>query len=80
MRGGHPPRNFGIKWVRREIAALAKITIDARGKQAGLFWSQSGAEKILAHRCLNASRRLDEFWKHPLNQPAKRNDALSLRA
>jgi hypothetical protein len=34
----------------------------------------------LALRCIHSSRRLDEFWKHRLNQHAKCNDTLSLSA
>jgi len=43
-----------------------------------MFWSKSGAENILALRCIHASRRLDEFWKHRLNDHAARNDSLKL--
>jgi len=44
------------------------------------FWSKSGAENILALRCLHSSRRLEDFWKYRLNQHAARNDALPLAA
>jgi len=49
-------------------------------KQSGMFWSESGAENILALRCIHSSRRLDEFWKHRLNEQAALNDALPLVA
>jgi len=62
------------------VEAGCKTIIGARCKQSGMFWSKPGAEKVLALRCLNASRRLDEFWKHRLNQHAKRNDTLTLSA
>ena len=39
-----------------------------------------GAENVLALRCIHSSRRLDPFWKHRLNQHAKRNDTLALAA
>ncbi len=60
------------------VEAGCKTVIGARCKQSGMFWSQPGAENILALRCIHNSRRLDEFWKHRLNQHAKRNDSLKL--
>jgi hypothetical protein len=62
------------------IEAGCKTVIGARCKQSGMFWSVAGAEKILALRCIHASRRLEPFWKHRLNQHAALNDALSLVA
>lgn len=62
------------------IEAGCKTVIGARCKQSGMFWSVRGAENILAFRCIHASRRLDPFWKHRLNQSAARNDALPLAA
>src|ERR1017187_796460 len=62
------------------VEAGCKTVIGARCKQSGMFWSKRGAENILALRCIHSSRRLDEFWKHRLNQHAKRNDTLRLSA
>ena len=62
------------------VEAGCKTLIGARCKQSGMFWSKPGAENILALRCIHHSRRLHEFWKHRLNQHAKRNDVLSLSA
>jgi hypothetical protein len=62
------------------VEAGCKTIIGARCKQSGMFWSRPGAENILALRCIHSSRRLDQFWKHRLNQHAKRNDALTLSA
>ena len=62
------------------VEAGCKTVIGARCKQSGMFWSKRGAENILALRCINSSRRLDEFWKHRLNQHAKRNDTLRFSA
>jgi hypothetical protein len=62
------------------VEAGCKTVIGARCKQSGMFWSVPGAENILALRCLQASRRLDAFWKFRLNQHAARNDALALAA
>ena len=62
------------------VEAGGKTVICARCKQSGMFWSLPGAENVLALRCIHSSRRLNPFWKHRLNQPAKRNDSLSLSA
>jgi hypothetical protein len=62
------------------VEAGCKTVIGARCKQSGMFWSKPGAENVLALRCIHSSRRLDEFWKHRLNQHAKRHDRLSLSA
>ena len=62
------------------VEAGCKTVIGARCKQSGMFWSESGAENILALRCIHSSRRLDEFWKHRLNTKAARNDCLPLAA
>jgi hypothetical protein len=60
------------------VEAGCKTVIGARCKQSGMFWSRPGAENVLALRCIHASRRHGEFWKHRLNQHAKRNDTLAL--
>lgn len=62
------------------VEAGCKTIIGGRCKQSGMFWSEPGAQNILALRCINSSRRLDEFWKHRLNQIAARNDTLALTA
>ena len=62
------------------VEAGCKTVIGARCKQSGMFWSEPGAENVLALRCIHSSQRLDEFWKHRLNQHAKRNDTLCLSA
>jgi hypothetical protein len=62
------------------VEAGCKTVIGGRCKQSGMFWSESGAESILALRCLHSSRRLEEFWKHRLNDQAARNDTLALAA
>lgn len=60
------------------VEAGCKTVIGARCKQSGMFWSQPGAENILALRCIHSSRNLNHFWKHRLNQHAKQNDSLQL--
>jgi hypothetical protein len=62
------------------IEAGCKTVIGTRCKQSGMFWGESGAENILAFRCIHASRRLNEFWKDRLNSHAARNDPLPLAA
>ncbi len=62
------------------VEAGCKTVIGGRCKQSGMFWSESGAENILALRCINFSRRQNEFWKHRLNNHAARNDSLPLAA
>jgi hypothetical protein len=62
------------------VEAGCKTIIGGRCKQSGMFWSEAGAQNILALRCIHSSRRLDEFWKHRLNQGAARNDTLTLTA
>ena len=62
------------------IEAGCKTVIGSRCKQSGMFWGEPGVENVLALRCIHASRRLDEFWKHRHNNHAARNDTLPLAA
>lgn len=62
------------------IEAGCKTIIGSRCKQSGMFWSVEGAENVLAFRCIHASRRVDNFWRHRLNQHAALNDPLALAA
>ena len=62
------------------IEAGCKTVIGARCKQSGMFWSQPGAEHVLALRCILSSRRLDAFWKDRHKHHAARNDSLALAA
>ena len=62
------------------IEAGCKTVIGARGKQSGMFWSEPGAENVLALRCIHSSRRLAEFWKERLDAHAARNLSLDLAA
>jgi hypothetical protein len=62
------------------VEAGCKTVIGGRCKQSGMFWSESGAENILALRSIHSSRRLDQFWKYRLNQHAALNDTLPLAA
>ena len=60
------------------VEAGCKTIIGSRCKQSGMFWSEPGAENILALRCIRASRQWQNFWKHRANEHAARNDTLSL--
>jgi len=62
------------------IEAGCKTVIGSRCKQSGMFWSEPGAENVLALRCIHSSRRLAEFWKDRLNSRAARNDGLARAA
>jgi hypothetical protein len=62
------------------VEAGCKTLIGGRCKQSGMFWSETGAQNILALRCIHNSRRLGEFWKYRLNQRAALNDTLPLAA
>lgn len=62
------------------IEAGCKTVIGSRCKQSGMFWGEPGAENVLALRCIQASRRLDNFWKERLNNHAQSNDSLVLAA
>jgi hypothetical protein len=62
------------------IEAGCKTVIGTRCKQSGMFWSEPGAQNILALRCIHSSRRLADFWTNRLNHHAARNDALALSA
>ena len=73
-------RKHGLFIGSGVVEAGCKTVIGARCKQSGMRWSQSGAQNILALRCIHASRRTSDFWKYRLNQHAARNDALALAA
>ena len=60
------------------IEAGCKTVIGSRCKQSGMFWSEPGAQNVLALRCIQSSRRLGEFWKDRLSAHASRNDSLAL--
>jgi hypothetical protein len=45
------------------IEAGCKTVIGARLKASGMFWSEKGANAIIALRCCVCSRRFDQFWE-----------------
>jgi hypothetical protein len=60
------------------VEAGCKTVIGSRCKQSGMFWSEPGAENVLALRCIHHSRRLDQFWQRRLASHSARNDSLPL--
>jgi hypothetical protein len=62
------------------VEAGCKTVIGGRCKQSGMFWSEAGAENILALGCIHSSHRLEEFWKHRLDARAAQNDTFPLAA
>ena len=46
------------------IEAACKHVIGQRLKQSGMFWSERGANAIIALRCAILSNRFEEFWEH----------------
>lgn len=52
------------------VEAGCKTVIGSRCKQTGMRWGVPGAQHVLALRCINASGRLADFWKHRLNSRA----------
>jgi len=45
------------------IEAACKHVIGQRLKQSGMFWSERGANAIIALRCAILSNRFEEFWE-----------------
>lgn len=62
------------------IEAGCLTVIGKHCKQSGMFWGESGAEKVLAFRCIHASRRLDSFWKYRLNMRATPSNGAVFRS
>ena len=62
------------------VEAGCKTVVGARCKQSGMFWSEAGAENVLALRCIERSRQWENFWRTRANLHAARNDSLALAA
>ena len=45
------------------IEAGCRSVIGLRCKQSGMFWTEQGANAVMALRCLNAGGNFDAFWK-----------------
>ncbi len=50
------------------IEAGCKTVIGARLKASGMFWSEKGANAIIALRCCICSRRFEQFWEDRTNK------------
>lgn len=50
------------------IEAGCKTVIGARLKASGMFWSEKGANAIIALRCCVCSRRFEQFWEDRSSQ------------
>lgn len=50
------------------IEAGCKTLIGARLKASGMFWSEQGANAIIALRCCVCSRRFEQFWEDRANK------------
>lgn len=55
-------RAQGLFYGSGVVEAGCRAVIGKRLKQSGMFWSQSGAENILALRCALLGNRWDECW------------------
>ena len=62
------------------VEAGCKTVIGGRCKQSGMFWSEAGAQNILALRCIHSSHRWDDFWQYRFKAQAALNDPLPLAA
>ena len=62
------------------IEAGCKTVVGQRCKQSGMFWSQSGAEHVLALRAIHASRQTDGFWKFRLEQCSAQSNPIQTTA
>jgi hypothetical protein len=49
------------------VEAGCKTVIGARLKRSGMFWSVSGANAIIALRCLRLSNRFEDYWADRLS-------------
>jgi hypothetical protein len=56
-------RKQGIFIGSGVVEAGCKAVIGKRLKQSGMFWSEKGANAIIALRCCIASGRFEDFWE-----------------
>jgi hypothetical protein len=56
-------REQGLFYGSGVVEAGCRAVIGKRLKQSGMFWSQRGAENILALRCTLLGNRWDECWE-----------------
>lgn len=55
-------RAKGLFYGSGVVEAGCKTLIDQRCKQAGMFWSEAGAENVLALRCALHGNQFDQAW------------------
>ena len=54
------------------VEAGCKSVIGKRLKQSGMFWSEDGADNMLAFRTALESKRMDTLWAHNLAEKLKK--------
>jgi hypothetical protein len=50
------------------VEAGCKGVIGKRLKQSGMFWSETGADNVIALRCALYSHRLDDIWRQNISE------------
>ena len=63
-------RQQGLCTSTGVVEAGCKVVVGARLKRAGMHWSLSGANAILALRCSRLSGRFEDFWERPAGSAA----------
>jgi hypothetical protein len=66
-------RDQGLFYGSGIIEAGCRAVIGQRLKESGMFWTQEGAENVLAVRCALKGKRGDECWD-------RLHDSASLKA
>jgi hypothetical protein len=56
-------RSQGLCTSTGVVEAGCKVAIGTRCKRAGMHWTVSGADAIIALRCCKLSGRFDDFWE-----------------
>ena len=59
----------GLCTTTAVVEAGCKVTVATRLKRAGMHWTLSGANAILALRCTVLSARFDDFWNRRARSP-----------
>ena len=63
-------RQKGLCTSTGVVEAGCKVVVGARLKRAGMHWSLSGANAILALRCSRLSGRFEDFWERRTDSAA----------
>ena len=64
LAGFESPSDFGIGLRHRTAARSPAARNGRRCKPSGMFWTEEGANAVMALRCLNAGNRLKTFRAH----------------